>query len=123
METTRTAEIFVDEYNILHVKILMGVIIDKEDAADNFLVARYLTGGKRFLKLVDSRKAYRIKKDARAFIERQNNSDIHIAKAILVSSLISKYLMKFFINIESPKFPQKIFTSEKKAIDWLKTFR
>ncbi|HQX44924.1 MAG: hypothetical protein Q7W45_16770 [Bacteroidota bacterium] len=123
METTRTAKIFVDEFNILHVKILGGVIIDKEDAADNFLVARHLTGGKRFLKLVDSRKNYRIKKDARLFVERQNNSDIHIAKAILVGTLISKYLMEFFISPESPKFPQKIFTSEKKAIEWLKTFR
>jgi hypothetical protein len=122
METTRTCEIFVDEFGILHVKILDGVIIDKEDAADNFLVARHLTKAKRVLKLVDSRNIYRIKKDARAYVERQNSSRIHIAKAILVSSFIQKYLIKFFQGLENSEFPVKIFTSEKKAMDWLKSF-
>lgn len=122
METTRTCEIFVDEFGILHLKILGGVIIDVEDAADNFLVARHLTKGKPFLKLVDARKIFKIKKDARVFVERENNSDKHIAKAIVVGSFISRYLNQFFLNLQSQKFPVKIFTSEKEALEWLKTF-
>lgn len=122
MEKTRTCEIFVDEFGILHVKFFGGVIIDKEDAVDNFLVARHLTKAKRVLKLVDSRNIYHIKKDARAYVEKQKSSRIHIAKAILVNSFIKKYLMEFFQSLENSEFPVKIFTSEKKAIDWLKSF-
>lgn len=122
MERTRTCEIFVDEFGILHVKILGGVIIDREDAADNFLVIRHLTQGKPVLKLVDARKIYKIKKDARAFVERENDPDKHIARAIVVSSFITNYIKTFFINLTNPKFPVKIFTSEKEAIEWLKSF-
>ena len=122
MEKTRTCEIFVDELGILHVKILGGVIIDKEDATDNFLVIRHLTKGRSVLKLLDSRKVYRINKEARIFIERQNTSKPDIARAVLVNSFIQKYLMEFFNSLDNTKFPVKIFTSEKKAVEWLKTF-
>lgn len=122
MERTRTCEIFVDEFGILHIKMLGGVIMDKEDAADNFLVVRHLTKGRRVLKLVDSRKIYRINKDARTFMERQNKAKPDIAKAILVSSFIEKYLMEFFSSLENSGFPVKIFTSEQKALEWLKSF-
>lgn len=122
MERTRTCEIFIDELGILHVKMLGGMIIDIEDAADNFLVARHLTKGKAILKLVDARKVFKIKKEARAFVERENNSDKHIAKAIVVGSFISRYLNQFFFNLQNPKFPVKIFTSEEEALNWLKSF-
>lgn len=71
MEKTRTCEIFIDEFGILHVKILGGVIIDREDAADNFLVIRGLTKEKPVLKLVDARNIFRIRKDARRFVKRE----------------------------------------------------
>lgn len=123
MESTRTCEIFLDEFGILHLKIFGGVIIDREDAADNFLVARHLTNGEPVLKLVDARKIYKIKKEARAFIEKENDPKKHIAKAILVNSFIAKYIKEFFLRQENQKFPVKIFTSEKEAIEWLKSFR
>jgi hypothetical protein len=69
-EKTRTCEIFIDELGILHVKILAGVIIDKEDAADNFVVVRNLTEGKPILKLVDARNPFIIKNDAQIFVEK-----------------------------------------------------
>lgn len=57
MQRTRTCEIHLDEFGILHVEMLRS-IIDLEDAADNFLVARNITKGKLILKSVDARKLY-----------------------------------------------------------------
>lgn len=122
MERTRTCEIFVDEFGILHVKFLGGVIIDIEDAVDNFLVARNLTKGKAFLKLIDERKIFKIKKNASSFVEKENKSKKLIAKAIVVNFFITKYIRLFFLNREGSKFPVKIFTSEKEALKWLKSF-
>jgi len=122
MEKTRTSELFIDEFGILHVKVLGGVMIDLGDAADNFLVARHLTKGKPVLKLVDARKLFKIKKEARIFIEKENDPDKHIAKAILVGSFFTKCIKDFFLRLENPQFPVKIFTSEKEAMEWLKSF-
>ncbi len=114
MEKTRTCEIYMDEFGILHVKMLGGVIMDKEDAADNFLLARTLTKNKKVLKLIDSRSLYGINKGGRDFIEKQSKSRPDIAKAILVSTLLQKYLMSFFNSLDSTSCPIKIFTSKKK---------
>lgn len=122
MEKTRTCEIFIDENGILHIKILGGVIIDLEDAADNFLVAKYLTGGKPVLKLLDARRTFIIKKEAVAFVEKENVPEKTIAKAIIVGSLISKYLNQNFLRPQNAGFPIKIFISEKEALAWLKSF-
>ncbi|MFY9308178.1 MAG: hypothetical protein WAQ28_03915 [Bacteroidia bacterium] len=120
MEKTRTCEIFIDEFGILHIKILGGVIIDREDAADNFLVAKHLANGKPVLKLVDARNLHHIKPEARVFVEKEN--DKHIAKAIVVGSFLRKYVKEFFLRQENSKFPVKIFTSKKEAVEWLKSF-
>lgn len=101
---------------------LGGVIIDREDAANNFLVAKYLTNGKPILKLVGARKIFKIKKEASAFLEKENDPQKHIAKAIVVGSLISRCLNQFFLSPKNAKFPVKIFTSEKEVMDWLKSF-
>jgi len=122
MEKTRTCEIFIDEFGILHVKILGGVIIDRADAADNFLVVKYLTKGEPVLKLLDARKIFKIKKEACTFVEKENDPKKHIAKAILVGSLISRFLNHFFLSQQNEKFPVRIFTSEKEAVEWLKSF-
>lgn len=119
---TRTCEIFVNKFGILHVKILAGVIIDKDDAADNFVVVRNLTKGKPILKLVDARNPFIIKKEAQMFVEKENDPSANIARAVLVNSFITKYLRAFFLSLEKPKIPVKIFVTEKAAIEWLKTF-
>ena len=122
MEKTRTCEMFIDIFGILHVKILGGVIVDREDAADNFLVAKHLTKGKPILKLVDARNLYRIKPEARLFVEKENEPGTHIAKAIVVGTFVRKYIKEFFLRQEHSPFPVKIFTSEKKAVEWLRSF-
>ncbi len=122
MQRTRTCELFVDEFGILHVKILAGVIIDIEDAADNFLVVRDLSKGKPIIKLVDARASFKIDKKAQVFVQTENNPDKNIARAIIVNSFLTKYLTQFFLGLETPHIPVKIFTSEKKAIEWLKSF-
>jgi len=121
MEKTRTCEMFVDELGILHVKILPNVIIDIEDAADNFLLAKSLTNDKKILKLVDARNSFKIEKKAQVFIQKENDPDKNIARAVIVNSFIEKYLQEFFMSLDN-SIPVKIFTSEKKAIEWLKTF-
>jgi hypothetical protein len=119
---TRTCEISLDKFGILHVKILNGVVIDKEDAIDNFLVVRNLTRGRPVLKLIDARNKFEILQEAKEIVENENNTEKHITKAIIVSSEVEKKLRNFFLSLVNARFPVKIFTSEQKAIDWLRTF-
>lgn len=122
-EETRTCIISLDSLGILHIKVLEGAVINKEDAANNFFVARSITGSAPFLKLVDVRNKFTILKDTKDVIWHENNGDNPMAKAILISSGVEKYIRNFLLSLINVRFPLKIFTSEHEAIAWLVSFK
>jgi hypothetical protein len=82
---TRTAIIYLDDNSVLHIDMLDGVDLDYEDALDNALVIKNVTGGQRVLKLIDARADFSINKKAQEFI---NTADIKqtLARAVVRSS-------------------------------------
>jgi hypothetical protein len=55
-------------------------------------------------------------------VRQENDAEKHIAKAILVQSFMEKQLLQFFTGLTQSPFPVKIFTSEEKAMAWLRSF-
>jgi hypothetical protein len=58
-------------------------------------------------------------KDARDYLSSPEGTRNITATAIVVKSKYSFFLSKFFIKLNPPKTPVKIFDSEPKAIQWL----
>jgi len=116
---TRTATIFMDENNIIHIIMHNNVIVDYEDALDNSLVIRSLSGGKKVLKLIDSRCNWSIEKKAKDFIDSKDIKDNTIARAVVKSSVINSKLINFFTKLNRPQIPTKIFTDYDEAYSWL----
>lgn len=61
-------------------------------------------------------------KEARDFLSSEKGSDGVIAGAILVDSIVENMLATFFIYLNKPGIPTKIFKDESKAIEWLEQF-
>ncbi|GAA4841844.1 hypothetical protein [Algivirga pacifica] len=62
-----------------------------------------------------------VSKDARDYLANEGNQYI-LASAIVISSPIVKMLANFFIRVNKPKNPTKIFTDEVNAVEWLNQF-
>lgn len=119
--TTRTATIFMDEHDILHMIMLKGVRLDFEDAVDNGLVIKSLTKGKKTLKLIDARKGFTMDKKARDFIKSVDAKQT-IARAVVKGSIFSSLVLGFFTKLSQPKIPTKIFSDYDEAYTWLLGF-
>ncbi len=115
---TRTAIIFKDEIEIIHIKILDGVIVDYEDTLDNLLVVKGLAKGKKALKLIDIRSSFRTEKKARDLINSVDKRQT-IARAFYTNSSISKVMLNFIQQLNKPQLPTKVFTSYEEAYNWL----
>ena len=120
---TRTAEIFLDENNIVHLIMFSMVVVDIEDAIDNFLVIKNITQGKKHLRLIDARKFFKIDNKAKKFIDKKEMQENTIARAIFISNNARKTAANFFLRFNANKIPTKFFTDYNEAIDWLKTLR
>lgn len=116
-------EVFLDESGILHMIILDGIEVDIDDAADNFLVIKQLSGGQKRLKLLDARANWKITKKAKEYSLKGDTLERTIANAVIVKSFANKFILGFLNKFNKPQTPLKVFLSEKEAIKWLKAFK
>ncbi|MFC1706874.1 hypothetical protein ACFL59_08650 [Planctomycetota bacterium] len=117
---TPTVTLSLREDNIVLVLLKEGAEIDLEAAEVNHKATLELTGDRDFLILVDTRKAIGINREAREFFADPNVRRNTIAQAILIDSGISRVLGNFFIGLNKPAFPTRLFTAEREAVAWLK---
>lgn len=72
--------------------------------------------------LIDIRAVNTITKDARVFLGTEEAAEGIIAGALQIDSPIGKVLGNFFLSINKPLRPTKLFTDAVKAKDWLAKF-
>ena len=82
-----------------------------------------LCGGTAFPVLSDVRKIKHVDKEARAILARPEGTVLISAGAFLVNSQLQKILGNFFILVDKPEIPTRLFTDEAEALIWLQQFK
>jgi hypothetical protein len=82
-----------------------------------------MCGGTAFPMLSDCRKVKLFDKEARDFLAQPQNTVCISAGAILISSQLQKIIANFFIQLNKPPAPAKMFTDEAEALNWLQQFK
>lgn len=118
-QITRTAEISLEKEGYIKFKIIPGSVVDAEDALDNFLVLKTLSGGKKMLKLIDLRGKWKFTKKAREVSKKNISPENTIARAYITDSVFTKLLFIFFKSFDKQGAAQAFFTDENEAIKWL----
>ncbi|MFH1682495.1 MAG: STAS/SEC14 domain-containing protein [Candidatus Woesearchaeota archaeon] len=94
-----------------------------QDAKDHFAACLKASRGERHPVLVDIRNLKSVEHPARKFFADESFSKFTKASALLVGSPLSKVLGSFFIGLNRPPYPIRIFSSEDEALEWLKKFQ
>jgi hypothetical protein len=119
---TRTGEFFVDENTVLHVIMFNDVIVDYEDALDNFLVIKNITNNQPCVKFIDLLNKPKFEKKAKRFLENKEVQTMTKARAILTTNSVQKISLNFFIRFNTSNIPTKFFTDRDEAMLWVKQF-
>ena len=120
MIETRIFYTSMDEGGFLRTLVKPGSEIQVEDARENTEAVIRLSGGKNFPILVDLRKIKSISKEARDHFSMRNRKPHVTAIAMLVSSPVSKIIGNFFLGLNKPTVPTRMFTSESDAVEWIR---
>lgn len=78
--------------------------------------------GKKFPLLITTQKYTLPSPEARAYIATAESDPYASAEAYVIQSLAQKLVGNVYIQFNKPARPTRIFNSEEKAIEWLKTF-
>ncbi len=71
--------------------------------------------------VIDLRGIRSISKEAREYMGKEGSQYV-TAGALLTNSFLAKTLGNFFLAINTPKVPSRLFDDKEKAIEWLKQF-
>lgn len=72
--------------------------------------------------LFDIREVKQSTKEARDYMANEGN-DLVLASAILVSSPVLRMMANFYIMVNKPKNPTRMFTDKDGAVEWLNQFK
>ncbi len=117
------ALIYKLEDDIIKVQIKDSASIEEEDLLEMKDFNKKLAEDKNYYLLFIAGKDAHISKEAREKSTEKEISENKIAQAFVVQSLAHKIIVNFFINIQRPSMPTKMFTDEKEAINWLKSLK
>ena len=121
---TRTSEIWVDENDVLRVKVIEGAELTYEEVKKCFEIYSELGCGKngKALQIMDARANCTMNKEGRDYAAKVS-SDFFIASAVITNNLPVKLIVNFFNSFYKTGVPLKIFSSEAKALEWLLKYR
>lgn len=93
--------------------------IELEDVVEMREMLVELSRGNKFCVLLDARNRFNVSSEARALIASKEYSSERIASAFIVTSLANQLVGNFFIKVNKPLTPTKMFSSEESALNWL----
>jgi hypothetical protein len=120
MIETRIFHTSLEKDGYIFTKVKSGSEITVQDAKENTAAVIKVSGDSNFPILVDLREIKSISKEARDHFSMRGRKPHVTAIAMLVKSPVSRIIGNFFLGLNRPTVPTRLFTAEKDAITWMK---
>jgi hypothetical protein len=114
--------IWLEDDGIVRVKVKPNIRIDLQNAQLTIRAVSEVCGGKRCPALVDLRGLVAMEREARLYFAGEETAKVESAAALLIESPLSRAIGNFFMGLNKPIIPTRLFTSEAEALAWLKDF-
>lgn len=121
--STRVSEIWLDADGIMNIEFKANAEIglaDMQEADALFRQMGFGQGRKKSRQLLKGG-PFTLSREARAFAALTGTDFFHAA-AMVTDSVMVRYVVNLFNALNKHKVPFKVFSDEKKALEWLKSF-
>ena len=125
MVETSSQKLYWDGENEIVWGELFADQTTKERAKENVDAqerVRDILGKAKTRVLIDMTAISRISKEARDYFANERTASIQRATALLISSPASRVIGNFFMGLNKPISPTRLFTDPREAIKWLQTY-
>ena len=119
---TSIGKMWLDEEGIIREKVHAGSVIDLDVSKEEIAAYAVLCKNEVRPLLVDIRNVKSVTGEARSHLAGEEGAKVTRAIALLIGSPLSRIMGNFFLGLNKPSFPSKLFTSEEEALIWLRGF-
>lgn len=117
---TPSANVFLKDRNMVVVKYKPNVNVGLNEMIAIHEAERKITQEKKHVVLLDARGYIIISDSARRYGASEKPARYRKAAALLVNTAGVRILGNFYLTFNKPKVPTRMFTEERKAVEWLK---
>ena len=119
----RVGRVWLDMHGFLrYVVVLPNAEVVLADAEEIVAAYRKINGGRVRPALSDIRNVKSVTREARVYAASDDATSLVNASAVLVDSPISRVVGNFFLGINKPSYPMRLFSSEDDAVAWLNQY-
>lgn len=115
---TRCYQTWMGKDGIARTVVKQDAEIGLQDAHENSKVINQLIGPEKFALIIDTRKIKSISREAREFYSMRGRESRVIGFAFIIGSPLSTFIGNFFMQLNKPRVPVKLFSDQEKAILW-----
>lgn len=112
-------EIFILSKNLFKLKPRENAELDVNDGIEIRKAFLILSEGAKWAVLVDGTNFFSTTGELRQLSASEEYTILRLALAIVTKSMATKIIGNFFIKVNKPASPTKLFSNEKLAIEWL----
>lgn len=116
----RASVVRLSEEGILIEVVAQGAHLRVPDAEASLAAYAALAGGTLRPILVDARGVHAIERGARRLLSGPRAAVVCSAVALVVGSPLSRVVGNFFVGLNRPGFPVRLFDDPQRALDWLR---
>ncbi len=111
---------WMGEDGIARTKVKPNSEIILEHAAENSKAVNSLFTDKKFPIMIDARGIRSMTREAREFFSTRGRDTNTCAFGIIIKSPLSRTVGNFFLGLNKPAVPTRLFDNETDAVEWLK---
>jgi len=112
-------EVSIRQEGVVHAKVLHGVEIDLDKAKTYHSLVEYLTSNTAHSTVIDLSGVSTVSPEAREFLQMKSSQwGKTIAVALVTSTFTARVIGNFFLTVNKPSYPVKIFTDPLIAQHW-----
>ena len=124
-EETSTVKLFWDSKNeIVWCEVFADLLLE-DQARENIDAQERLCASmnkEQSRVLVDMTELTKTSKEVRDYFANERTAAVQCATALLIRSPVSRVIGTFFMGLNKPISPTRLFTDPQEAIQWLHTF-
>ena len=119
---TSTQVIHLAADGIIRAKIKAHAELTQADAEEAVRVIASLGSGTPLPVLVDMSEIKFMSREARVYFAGPQTAKVESAVGLVIRSPLTRAIGNFFMGLNKPLFPTRLFTSESEALVWLREF-
>ncbi|MFM1875428.1 MAG: hypothetical protein RL266_1165 [Bacteroidota bacterium] len=112
-------EVSVRHEGVVLAKVIHNVDIDLDRAKTYHALVKYLSRGAEHCTVIDLSGISSISPEARAYLQKTSSEwGKTIAVALVTSTFTARIIAGFFLSVNKPSYPVKVFTDTLEAQQW-----